>query len=110
MRLMRSMRRSSGFDSLGVPSTVKLISIRSSSVPSGYHSAVEPQPNQLPLLHPMEERAGGEEARGFLDSPSPRSSPHSFVVGRGRKSAHAEKTFVHSGRQMQEGCEAAEGN
>src|SRR6185369_16089495 len=31
-----------------------------------------------------------------LDCPSPRSSPHSFVVGRGRKFAQAEKTFIHT--------------
>jgi hypothetical protein len=36
----------------------------------------------------MEERAGGEEERGFSEFgiPSPQSSPLSFVAGRGRKS------------------------
>src|SRR3989442_10202293 len=37
---------------------------------------------KLPLLHRMEERAG---ERRDLGCPSPRSSPHSCVAGRGRK-------------------------
>ena len=50
------------------------------------YSAARPSRNQtLPLLHRMEERAG--ERRFFplvkLGCPSPQSSPHSCVVGRG---------------------------
>src|SRR5439155_19778500 len=43
-------------------------------------------PGFLPLLHPMEERAG-ERRRDFVGAwfPSPRSSPNSFFAGRGEK-------------------------
>src|SRR5439155_13698975 len=47
------------------------------------YSAARRSRNQtLPLLHRMEERAGERRGR-----PSPRSSPHSCVVGRGRRKA-----------------------
>ncbi len=45
---------------------------------SGLHQA----PGFLPLLHRMEERAG-ETRCVFIGFPSPRSSPHSFLAGRG---------------------------
>src|SRR5213593_2043539 len=48
-------------------------------------SAAQPHPKKLPLLHRMEERAG--ERRDVV-CPSPRSSPHSSVAGRGRTSRH----------------------
>src|SRR5205823_3154677 len=41
---------------------------------------------KLPLLRRMEERAG-ERRKLFRGCPSPRSSPHSCVAGRGRSSA-----------------------
>src|SRR5260370_6391182 len=44
----------------------------------GLHQA----PGFLPLLHLMEEKGRGEEVR-FIGFPSPRSSPHSFLAGRG---------------------------
>ena len=43
----------------------------------------------LPLLHAMEERAG---ERRDLECPSPRSSPHSCVVGRGRSRTRGKKS------------------
>ena len=45
---------------------------------AGLHQA----PRFLPLLHRMEERAG-ERRCVFIGFPSPRSSPHSFLAGRG---------------------------
>src|SRR5688572_12608978 len=63
------------------------------------HSAAEPQPKQLPLLHPMEERVGERRRVVSLDCPSPRFSPHSFVVERGRKFAQAPKAFMHSSKR-----------
>ena len=59
------------------------------------YSVARPSRNQtLSLLHRMEERAG--ERRFFplvkLGCPSPQSSPHSRVVGRGRRQAHGEKS------------------
>src|SRR5260221_3772935 len=39
-------------------------------------------PRILPLLHSMDERAG-KRRRIFVGCPSPQSSPHSFLAGRG---------------------------
>src|SRR5712692_9902557 len=44
--------------------------------------ALHQAPGFLPLLHRMEERAG-ERRCVFIGFPSPRSSPHSFLAGRG---------------------------
>src|SRR5713226_8690274 len=46
------------------------------------HPGLHQAPGFLPLLHPMEERAG-ERRCVFIGFPSPRSSPHSFLAGRG---------------------------
>ena len=53
------------------------------------HSAAKPQPNS-PSLPSDGGEGRGEEARGPWNYPSPRSSPHSFVVGRGRRT-HARQ-------------------
>jgi len=58
-------------------------------------AATEP----LPLLHPMEERDGERRRAGFSGlPPSPRSSPHSFVVDE-EENVRGNSTTLVAGQQ-----------